>query len=656
VPRVDLREQALAQRLGALGVAQAEACARGLGERAAPARAALGQERHGLERARFHRGVVALPEVRLGLAEAQLAELFALRAAVNAALGSGDRRVHVVALERLLGGAQEPAHGPRGLAALLEVLREHDGLALAGLLQKGAGEAVAELSIGGGQHGVGRLAHERVTEGVLVVGGGRARAAHDDLALDQRGELIAEVPLGIEIVAEQRAHAGLGEALAEDAPRAEQPPRLGAQRLEARLHHGHHRLWRRVALPFGDGAQQLFQVEGVSRGLRAQPLHERGHRGLAEHLPHQALGGLARELAQAKLGAAAIDPEIREEGVHLGAREREHEERVIGEVAQRRVDEADARQIAPVEIFEHEDHRLRARLLGEEILEGAAHLIAHQHGIDARGAELHALFVGEGHGGELAQELGHAGAIGLGHVSRHPRAELLAPHGEGLALHHARGAPEGGADHPEGRARAHRIALTEEDLHGLRARLEGAEELVPEARFAHARGRRHQHRPRDGVVLALVEEAAEEAELALAAHAGNRAAEQRARRSVGLLLADEHEAAVVPAQREARVEQAGRDLVDGDPSRPALEQPRRSVEGLAHRPRRGGVSAARGERELRVRSERAQGERAAGGAGGLIRGRAPAGHGDHEGPTGEGLDATAEGAQERAGLLDGRHR
>ena len=71
-------------------------------------------------------------------------------------------------------------------------------------------------------------------------------------------------------------------------------------------------------------------------------------------------GGLVGEAAEAKLGEAALGPEVREQPCDLGPREREHHERAVGEVARGGVDELDAREIAPVEILEDEQDRAAA--------------------------------------------------------------------------------------------------------------------------------------------------------------------------------------------------------------------------------------------------------------------------------------------------------
>ena len=50
--------------------------------------------------------------------------------------------------------------------------------------------------------------------------------------------------------------------------------------------------------------------------------------------------------------------------MHLGARQREHQQGPIFGVTQRRVDQLDGRQVAPLEILQHQHQRLRGALGG----------------------------------------------------------------------------------------------------------------------------------------------------------------------------------------------------------------------------------------------------------------------------------------------------
>ena len=71
-------------------------------------------------------------------------EHLALGAARDAGVGALEARREIVALERLRGGAAIERDRALRLAAALEVLGEHDGLALADLLEPLRGELVAD--------------------------------------------------------------------------------------------------------------------------------------------------------------------------------------------------------------------------------------------------------------------------------------------------------------------------------------------------------------------------------------------------------------------------------------------------------------------------------------------------------------------------------
>jgi hypothetical protein len=153
----------------------------------------------------------------------------------------------------------------------------------------------------------------------------------------------------------------------------------------------------------------------------------------AERVPYQALARAPVELPEAHHVDVAVLPEARERVAHLRPRQGQHEQRTIAQAPQRRVDVRHGRQVTPVQALEHQHHRLNGALCVEEILERAAHLIAHQRGILARGAELDALVVRERRARELAEELGDAPVILAGEVPADAGADLLPPCLERLA-------------------------------------------------------------------------------------------------------------------------------------------------------------------------------------------------------------------------------
>src|SRR5262249_10193384 len=155
----------------------------------------------------------------------------------------------VVAAERLLDSAHVPRRGATGLAAALEVLGEHDAVALADSLEPSAGELVAERPVALGQHGIGGVAYERVPENVLGVGLGEAtlRAGRDALGVDELVEPFAGAP-DARLAPEKRRDPVPPKHLPEDAGGAQHAARFGIESLDARLGHGQHRLGQLVAL------------------------------------------------------------------------------------------------------------------------------------------------------------------------------------------------------------------------------------------------------------------------------------------------------------------------------------------------------------------------------------------------------------------------
>ena len=158
-------------------------------------------------------------------------------------------------------------------------------------------------------------------------------------------------------------HAAGPEDVAEDARRAQHAPRLGLERVEARLHHREHRLgqWRRCAL--GDGADQLFEVEGVARA-RARRCARRSSASTSSPSTSRTScsARFVVSAAEADRGATPRSAQRRGKTSSTSGRASASTmQRPLARAAERGVDEADARQIAPVQIVEHEDQRVRAR-------------------------------------------------------------------------------------------------------------------------------------------------------------------------------------------------------------------------------------------------------------------------------------------------------
>src|SRR5207244_11544955 len=133
---------------------------------------------------------------------------------------------------------------------------------------------------------------------------------------------------------------------------------------------------------------------------------------------YELLARFLGELLEAQLLDAAFGEQIGEEVLYLGTREREHQERLLGQRAERGVDELRAGEVAPVEIFEDEDDGLRGALCGEPIFERATHLIAHEDRIVSRRAELHVVLLRHRDAKGLGEELRDASALALGDMTR----------------------------------------------------------------------------------------------------------------------------------------------------------------------------------------------------------------------------------------------
>jgi hypothetical protein len=361
-------------------------------------------------------------------------------------------------------------HRARREGAAVEVLREHRRSRLARLLQPGARDAVAGRPVLFGQHGVGGLAHQRVAEHVLDLARKSALPARrHELAPGQVREQHLHSGRVLRSAHERRDRA-LPEDLPEQARGAQNAPRLRRQVLEPGLHDRDDGLRQRVAAALCHGADQLLEVERVALRLAHDAL-DRLHRDrVAQHLAHDALAALAQELAEGHPVQADLVPEPREQLAHLGPREREQQDRRVGQAAQGRVHELQGRQIGPVHVVEQEHERPGAGLRRAQVDPGAPHLVAHELGVVAGGPELHAGLVGKRGADELAQELGDAGLIRGGHVPRDASQELVAADGDRLAVLDRSGAADHGSDEPEGRAGVHGVAAGDPDL-GLRSAL-----------------------------------------------------------------------------------------------------------------------------------------------------------------------------------------
>ncbi|MEI8256540.1 MAG: hypothetical protein WCJ30_12780, partial [Deltaproteobacteria bacterium] len=196
-------------------VAHGTRCPRGLTRCAEPRVRASRQPAHRLERDTLGRRPLGAPAQRLRVEKQQRPECFAARAAPHTATDALRRRGEVVRGERLLGRTPVPQHGALGFASALQMLGQDQGRGLARQLQPVCGEPVSDTTIVLREHRVGRLAHQRVAEYVLLLAAKVPLAApRDHFALRQGVEPPGDVH---GVLAEQRGHAARPEHLPEDA-------------------------------------------------------------------------------------------------------------------------------------------------------------------------------------------------------------------------------------------------------------------------------------------------------------------------------------------------------------------------------------------------------------------------------------------------------
>ena len=527
-------------------------------------------------------------------------------------------------------------------------------------------ELVAEPLVVVGEHRVSGLAHDRVAEGELLFAREAALfAAHEHLALHQLAEPADDVRR-FRGRAEERLDAPAPERSAEDARRAEEAARVVLHVFEARAHHREDGAGHLGAAAVGLRADQLLEEEGVSACLIDDPREGLGGLAVAEDVAREALARAARQLRQRELHDVRPLEQGGERGERAGPREREDEERLLAALAEEGLDHLRRRHVAPVHVLEHEEQRRLAALGLDEILPGAAHLIAHQHGVAARVAELGAPLVGEGDADDLAQELRDPKVIRRGHRAAHAGDELASLDVGRLVVAEICGAAEDLRDHPEGGLVAHRIAARDPHVGAAR---DAEEQLREEARFPAAGRRGHDHRARHGLRGALRERRLEERQLALAAHEGRRPAEERARRLLALLEPEQQRSVRVLPERGAPAEERRRHVVDADARRgvPAIAQAsplrrrpslrrggallgaheaRGALEGLADPLAAGDLAAPRHEAHRRGGELRAEAQRALRRDEGLILRRAAPRDDREHGAVREPLHARAVGREE----------
>ena len=319
--------------------------------------------------------------------------------------------------------------------------------------------------------------------------------------------------------------------------------------------------------------------------------------------------------------------------MHLGPREREQEEPRRARLGEDRARELHGREVAPLQILE-DDHDGGARALGRDpILERHAHRVAHERRVRARRAERRARGARRGREHrELAEEIDDAADVDGAHDRTNPRLDLRPLRRARLALDEARRAPHEVGDHRVRRARAQRLAAAEQDRRRRIARVEPPRELVPEPRFARARGPRHERPARGGRLHALIVERLEHHELPLAADHRRRTAEQARRRGrVRLELAAQRIAEVGLLDPDKPTDEPRRRRVEHDRV-PRRERPRRraALDDVGREPRVAEPRARGRDGEPHARHARPHGEREPRAAQRLVAfGLIPAEDGDH---------------------------
>ena len=370
------------------------------------------------------------------------------------------------------------------------------------------------------------------------------------------------------------------------------------------------------------------------------------------------LAAALAELAQVDVLHAALGPEPREQVGDLGPPEREDAERALGEVAEHGVEDLHAREVAPVEILQHEQERRRTRLGVEELLEREPHLVAHQGRVGARRGELDALGALEARARDLAEEPRHALRVAGRDVPRDAGAELVLLDLGTLAVADARLAADHLREHAERRPGAHRIALGGPHLEAPLRRAAG--DLLREPALADAGAADDDHGAGARLRRALVQHGFEVRDLVIAPDARRGLAEHGARELPGVALAGQHEAGGVALDLEAGAEQAREDIVEPDARERRVEQREGAIAQLAALVGDRGRAPPGHRGDGRAAQRASDGDRAAGGPRSLVRRRASRGERDHHRPRAEIVDGAVVplrgGGERRPARIGAAHR
>ena len=409
-------------------------------------------------------GVLAAPVVRVGAQHRELAQRLAARPAGDRAIHAADHGAEVVALQRLLGRAQveadrvrpSPPRSKCPASDIASVSPASSSHAPASRCPSARSSAVS-MPYAASRCSACRKPYSRSSRSFAsarpaIHSAFSRRTSRSSSSAGIRAARAARGPRGAEHLAEHRPRCAASAGPRDRSPRGATPPSPAPSR----------------AGPRG-GPRRSPAPAPRGRTRCPRPSADRAHilrRRPVEHAAHEPLARPSRQLAEPHLDRRPRRPEPREEIMRLGARERDHQQGPPLAEAQRRVHELHARRVAPVQVLQDQRERPRAALRLDEVDPGAAHLIAHPHRILPRRAELHPPLVRERRARDLAEEHGHAIAIGRGHAARHPVLQLLPLRLERLAAPELRLAPHDLGDEAEGRARPHRIAARAPHLRG----------------------------------------------------------------------------------------------------------------------------------------------------------------------------------------------
>ncbi len=272
--------------------------------------------------------------------------------------------------------------------------------------------------------------------------------------------------------------------------------------------------------PVGRGADQLLQVERVAVGALDRCSATIGRCGARRRAPRAPASRWPRSTA-APGGSLCGSRSAQSAGKVLVTSGRASASTISGRRAgaQRGVDEADRAEIAPVQVLEHQQHRLRRALRRQPVLPGAAHAVAHQLRVLPRGPQR----VAVRRRGRARRRSRPGTPATRGRSSRATcrptRSTACRRALERLAVVDAgRRAGSPAPSMPNGEPAASESPAPNSTSARARLTLDPVDELLPQPRLADAGGAGHQHRGRRRLGHAPAKRFAQHRDLAPAAH------------------------------------------------------------------------------------------------------------------------------------------